>query len=797
MNKVEKQDTGLRVACSTSFCGSSILNVEQILDLIQASPFKGVEIAQSPESIFRVHADGERKPLTSVELRKLLKERDLSLAGFTRGEPSEISKFCGELLEPDYIRSFEGQSFDGIVNPAMEYSPHQSGAQGIPWIVNLVRLSFLGEDLIRAVDENINTTIAIQFSDWSRGTPSFTYQDYRGCVDLGEGEIPLKSLLDRIEQASFKGWVVWRDNRPKLGSKKAIDAASRWLIQNRFGETGKLSVPTRSYRRGVERREKLRGYSRFLRELLRVANEPEKIEKVAQLIKGLLRSNSVTVWNVTSISGRLTCQSSANPGDPFPPLSIGSRAARMAVGSRVPCRFAADDSRDMVLHQGPGHSLSIPILNPWNSDEVVLVFNCYFFQTPELPSNQSIQQISEDIASVVFLESDSPQVASTLAHSFASVESGEHSAAKLSERVARLVGCGEVGIFTRHRNRFQLLSDFRLDEGKREKTYTYSLEDSGLLGVVWEHPRPMIVGGDHWISGRELANDSVGSTAERAEDTLLYPVVCKGGGIRAIAVCRKMIGDRPVCETHIQTLSRSAELVGSALELSRKLRTRYFMGYDGNYHLLCHSLLNYAKANMPSRDRGELPIERYRTFLDGLRRQTKYRFWLFDYQLGAAVEPKVEAKVIDLKRDALAPIIGWYEFVDSYSFAYSKRLEINFRGEKSMSIRADGDLLQMMIHCLLELIVQGSDFSRPIKIDIDCLETIAGVDLIIRTNARLDSLGRDDGSFLSEQEDWAFYGDLGLRTLLRSLISMNDAKIKVRSKEQRLDLVVTLKKANR
>jgi inosose dehydratase len=92
-------------------------------------------------------------------------------------------------------------------------------------------LMVAGENVLEVLKRNYDRIVAIHLKDW---IPEYgrAYQFYsRGFVELGQGQVPLKQIIEFLQGRRYRGWLVVEQDTARDPDASAR-ASHAWLRDN-------------------------------------------------------------------------------------------------------------------------------------------------------------------------------------------------------------------------------------------------------------------------------------------------------------------------------------------------------------------------------------------------------------------------------------------------------------------------------------------------------------------------------------------------------------------------------------
>ncbi len=507
----------VKIGLQTICWGPRIDDPEHLCQVAAALGFQGIEFAQIPSAI---------GGLTIGALLQLMKKYRLELIGLSGGSLSERMAFCEDFRphylyvedwDPHIAPVAEADGFQLALHPHLFKPIFRIGDASrllrehrrLRFILDTAHLSIAGEDLDAACLVAKGRLAALHAKDWRPVYGRHSHRYAKGFTELGNG-----ILRDQVARVARKlkhemgpsGWLVWEQDVSFTTPQNSARISAEWLHAEGFlkkrPDVGKLAAVSKVP--SIDRRRP--SPPDFLRSMTLASTKglAECYQRIVQAFHELIPSKLVTLWRCAASQQRMTLVAS-NPD--LLPRPNSFRNDELLCGQTVDrqkvTRFDLTDAGDAERFGHPtqisalqlGPMVSIPILNPWNLNHVVLVLNIFPRQVPLAFSDDDLFRLGEDVALAVdaAINELCTTAAGTVNYRSWKETLSQGQLESLRETIQEFVGCGGVAIFAADDTgtRLELKSTTGTAWAVPEAEQFYR-RGEGLTGKVWESGEPFL-----------------------------------------------------------------------------------------------------------------------------------------------------------------------------------------------------------------------------------------------------------------------------------------------------------------
>lgn len=331
---------GMRLGIGTVFWGRRIDDLDYALKLFAACGYQGVEFAQHHSQLF-VREGKTARPIKLKELLDRLRFHNLELIGLVAGSLRQRREFLEShrsaylyldhwpkpKVDPGFheeVRVCLDEGFTIALHPHWLMPIHRvrqvheiihalaARSNQVRLLLDVAHSLIAEDDPVKVIqDPDLFPLLhAVHLKDWRPDFGRWSHRYSHGFCSLGEGIVPLETVMQELHQRKFAGWVVYekdhfsyrRDETVLSGARWMAKRGSSWGISTQINEAAVAAIEKQlepnPFTTTVEfhRREYELG-----KELARtVAPNPDSsrfYEVVANKCRELCRALAVKVWS--------------------------------------------------------------------------------------------------------------------------------------------------------------------------------------------------------------------------------------------------------------------------------------------------------------------------------------------------------------------------------------------------------------------------------------------------------------------------------------------------------------------
>lgn len=246
----------------TIIFGPVIDRLSQVLKVIKAAGFTGIEFSQPPSLICE-----NGRPLPFWELAQMVQGEGLTLLGFAGGSLATRIAYCDDTkadqkplylyvdedrddeiklaLEKGYTVALHPHVFRSIDNVAKTRGIVEAYESGRVFLIPDTAHIYIGAKapVASEIREVLPHTIAVHLKDW---TSSYGYSPLRyakGFMPPGQGEVPIKKVMKMLADEGYEGWIVAEQDYTRGDLAATIEMSARYLDLPRPSEPIKYVAP--------------------------------------------------------------------------------------------------------------------------------------------------------------------------------------------------------------------------------------------------------------------------------------------------------------------------------------------------------------------------------------------------------------------------------------------------------------------------------------------------------------------------------------------------------------------------
>lgn len=536
----------MKLGLQTICWGPRIQDVEYLCKLASALGFQGIEFAQPPPDIGGVGIH---------DLLDMMKKHRLELIGLAGGSLVERVEFC-KGHRPEYLYV---EDWDPLMSPSAEdlgfrlaLHPHvfkpifrvghaQSLLDSHPnlsFILDTAHLSIAGEKIAEALQASQGRLAAVHAKDWRPVYGRYSHRYAKGFTELGNGILhqQVHEVISRLADSNYRGWIIWEQDVPSVSPEVSALVSAEWL--HHLGYFRKQPDFRRARELIAQRTHRsIHGpntSAHFIREIHAAATRgPEECySKIVRAFYDILPSRMVALWRCAT-SQRLATLVASYPAAQRTTQRCGDLLSGYVIDRLKVTRFDLTNPENIRRFSQPEllerydlrRMISIPILNPWNLNHVVMILNLFPEQETIPFSDDELVRLGEDVAIAVDAAIDElcTTAAGTVNYRSWSESSSNAQLQALRETTQEFLRCGSVTIFTANEaaTRLTVASSTGVEWMVPESEQYYA-PGEGLTGQVWASREPFMT--QDASSERAWKGKSREGWDKRYHNCLLFPL---------------------------------------------------------------------------------------------------------------------------------------------------------------------------------------------------------------------------------------------------------------------------------
>ena len=506
----------MKIAFQTIIYGPTLPDLENVLKFVSECGFQGIEFAQRPEFL------GNTSQLS--ELSQLYNVKIIGLAG---GTYEERKIYCKDIIKPNYFYTDnwdEKDYLDAIENKlTLAIHPHMyksvqrfseiqellGNYPELKFILDTAHLTIAGEDIIDVYRATKNKIAAIHLKDWTQkyGRSSIRYG--RGFVELGNGDVKIDELLNELRITNYYGWIVLEQDRTDIDPIDSINKSIDWLVhrgwnlkrienKNKFvhenNETNFQEGYHQSRITGILYESAMRYPSKFFSIL-------------ADTIYEHFRCELVTVWTCSPANDIINLIAiTPNSFEPkINTLKISKSLSSLTIKRQSITEF---DLTEPSNRQNFGHPelldliktnrmISIPILNPDNSNHVQLLINIFPDIDVSIINKKELFAIGLVVAKAarIVLEDKCLMATSTINYFAGKCKDLKKFLSAVIDVIKDILSIEGTSILLvdEFGEKLNVIASSGIEWNVPEDDQYYSCDDSYMTGSVWKNKEPLII----------------------------------------------------------------------------------------------------------------------------------------------------------------------------------------------------------------------------------------------------------------------------------------------------------------
>jgi signal transduction histidine kinase len=353
---------------------------------------------------------------------QVLEEFDLDILGICGGSVDEKAKFLNELrpyweprakrLRPPYIYV---ENWDAPIEIAQALNLdvaihlHYPMAMGniddllkdhplLRWLPDTAHLHIGGVAVEEQVLGHADRLAAVHLKDWTDDFGRTSYRYAKGFIELGRGILKkeLASILDKLLQAKYAGWIVAELDYPRAAESESVRICAEWLRP--YGPKPANNAPRCPDYRPTE------SPLDFYTEVTRIASygDPFFYNDAAQLLNRHLKCSMFSVWAYHNGGRTFTVLANSPPTPSFSEeefhLAVALSGICLQRGETtkfdlsdpgvfenhpgISSREAAAVARKFVADRNVRFFHCVPVYNVYNPNQVRFVLHLLYNQDP-------------------------------------------------------------------------------------------------------------------------------------------------------------------------------------------------------------------------------------------------------------------------------------------------------------------------------------------------------------------------------------------------------------------------------
>jgi signal transduction histidine kinase/sugar phosphate isomerase/epimerase len=566
-----------RIACQTIIFGERINDLDGLLSGLAAMGFHGIEFFQHSDDIYVVDpSTKETHTPTYGELHRTVSKYGLALLGLAggtlksridwirttaNGAPFPLYLYLEDLDDPaidDALSSgielaFHAHAFtryDRIDDASRHPTINRSG---VHWLPDTAHAFIGGEDIITTISSlPVDRIKGLHVKDWDSSHGRSYHRYARGFVSLGNGDVPILDLIDKLENNGFEGWYVIEQDYSADDPWMSLEQSMRWLKTH--GASSASYEPQDATVRSTPAPESA-DLKRVLPLLNRVqpAIDPKPLaayyDRLAELIQVESNSCHVSLWAFSPARTQLVLlgQSSITANNLCLPRVIDRDESLCGIAGRgmqiQQRRIKSQDSKNLIWKAlgeqlGASQFIAVPVRNQYNPNHVRLVIGA--FENSTAPSHQTRQRWSPLAADAV----RSLDIALDDICSYAAGRVGviatrtiklDEFMGSLADLIKRLVNCDGVSIFIENTSGERLVVrgstgiEWNRNLEDHERSYHRSEAKHHPTARSWQLGRTLFILGarGEYHSGRRdqrKSSEALTISSDEQDDILLVPL---------------------------------------------------------------------------------------------------------------------------------------------------------------------------------------------------------------------------------------------------------------------------------